>query len=82
MSVAARQAAGEARGTPGGAGSLLATDLGGASGGLAVAAAVGVAFASGEHPVLLAEIGAERGRGPLDPGGGADLELVGDRPER
>ena len=64
MSVAARQAAGQARAMPGGAGSLLATDLGGARGGLAVAAAVGVAFASGEHPVLLVEIGAERGRGP------------------
>ena len=41
-------------------GSLLATELGGASGGLAVAAAVGVALAGGGRGVLLAELGAER----------------------
>ncbi|HEY7150437.1 MAG TPA: transglycosylase SLT domain-containing protein [Solirubrobacterales bacterium] len=45
-------------------GSVLATDLGGASGGLAVAAAVGVALAAGDRRILLAEIGAARGRGP------------------
>ncbi len=48
---------------------VLATDLGEASGGLAVAAAVGVAVAVEQDPgkasgVLLAELGAERGRGP------------------
>jgi hypothetical protein len=48
---------------------VLATDLGEARGGLAVAAAVGVAAAVEEEPgkasgVLLAELGAERGRGP------------------
>jgi hypothetical protein len=49
---------------PAGPGSLLATDLGGAGGGLAVAAAVGAALASGERRVLLAEVGAQRSRGP------------------
>jgi D-alanyl-D-alanine carboxypeptidase-like protein len=48
---------------------MLATDLGEARGGLAVAAAVGVAVAVEEVPgkasgVLLVELGAERGRGP------------------
>jgi hypothetical protein len=48
---------------------MLATDLGEARGGLAVAAAVGVAVAVEEVPgnasgVLLAELGAQRGRGP------------------
>ena len=48
---------------------MLATDLGEARGGLAVAAAVGVAVAVEERPgkasgVLLAELGAQRGRGP------------------
>jgi hypothetical protein len=48
---------------------MLATDLGEARGGLAVAAAVGVAVAVEDEPgkasgVLLAELGAERGRGP------------------
>ncbi|MGH2964297.1 MAG: pilus assembly protein TadG-related protein [Solirubrobacterales bacterium] len=64
MSALAQRAASEAVRMPGGAGSLLATDLGGASGGLAVAAAVGAGLASGERRVLMAEIGAERGRGP------------------
>ena len=47
---------------------VLATDLGEARGGLAVAAAVGVAVAVDQPDrasgVLLAELGAERGRGP------------------
>ena len=48
---------------------VLATDLGDARGGLAVAAAVGVTAAVGEDPgsasgVLLAELGAEGRRGP------------------
>jgi Transglycosylase SLT domain/D-alanyl-D-alanine carboxypeptidase len=48
---------------------VLATDLGEARGGLAVAAAVGVGVAIEEEPrrasgVLLAELGVERGRGP------------------
>ena len=47
---------------------VLATDLGEAGGGLAVAAAVGVAVAVDQPErasgVLLAELGAERGRGP------------------
>ena len=48
---------------------VLATDLGEARGGLAVAAALGVSVAVGEEPgrasgVLLAELGAEGGRGP------------------
>jgi Transglycosylase SLT domain/D-alanyl-D-alanine carboxypeptidase len=64
MSALAPLAAPEALRMPGSAGSLLATDLGGAGGGLAVAAAVGVALASGERRVLLAELGAERSRGP------------------
>ncbi|MEK6327992.1 MAG: D-alanyl-D-alanine carboxypeptidase family protein [Actinomycetota bacterium] len=52
-----------------GASLMLATDLGEARGGLAVAAAVGVVVAAGEPSgaasgVLLAELGVERGRGP------------------
>jgi len=43
---------------------VLATTLGGAKGGLAVAAAVGVAASSGRPVVLLAELGAGGGRGP------------------
>jgi Transglycosylase SLT domain/D-alanyl-D-alanine carboxypeptidase len=64
MSALAPRAAPEVLRVAGGAGSLLATDLGGASGGLAVAAAVGVALASGERRVLLAEVGVGRSRGP------------------
>ncbi len=64
MSAPARRTVSAALRMPGGAGSLLVTDLGGASGGLAVAAAVGAALASAERRVLLAEIGAERSRGP------------------
>ena len=43
---------------------IVATDLGGATGSLAIAAAVGVALAGDGAPVLLAEIGAERSRAP------------------
>ncbi len=48
---------------------VLATDLGEARGGLAIAAAVGVSVSVAQEPgrasgVLLAELGAERGRGP------------------
>jgi len=42
----------------------MATDLGAASGGLAVAAGVAVALAGEGSGVLLAEVGAERGRAP------------------
>jgi hypothetical protein len=58
------------------AGALLATEIGAASGGLAVAAAVGVALAAGGRRVLIAELGAERGRGPttLASGPARDLE--------
>ena len=63
MSAPAPRTVSAALRMPGG-GSLLVTDLGGASGGLAVAAAVGAALASAERRVLLAEIGAERSRGP------------------
>ena len=52
------------RGRGVGAVSLVATELGGANGGLAVAAAVGVALAKGERKVLLAELGSERRRRP------------------
>ncbi len=62
----------------GGAVSLVATELGGADGGLAVAAAVGVSLARGERRVLLAELGAERRRGPttLASASARDLELA------
>src|SRR5215216_1484663 len=43
---------------------VLATTLGDAKGGLAVAAAMGVAASSGRPVVLLAELGAGGGRGP------------------
>jgi len=43
---------------------VLATSLGDAKGGLAVAAAVGVALSHGRSAVLLAELGAGGGRGP------------------
>jgi hypothetical protein len=43
---------------------LLATALGEAGGGLAIAAAVAIALAGQEGGVLLAEVGAERQRGP------------------
>ena len=54
---------------------LLATDLGSASGGLAVAAAVGAALAAGQRQVLVAEIGATRGRGPTTLASTAAREL-------
>jgi hypothetical protein len=43
---------------------VLATSLGDAKGGLAVAAAVGVALSHGDAAVLIAELGAGGGRGP------------------
>jgi transglycosylase-like protein with SLT domain/D-alanyl-D-alanine carboxypeptidase-like protein len=44
--------------------SLVSTELGGAGGGLALAAAIGVTLAKQERSVLVAELGAERRRGP------------------
>jgi hypothetical protein len=79
MSVAAAELArANAPGAPSRSGSLLATELGGAGGGLAVAAAVGVALASTGRGVILAEIGGARGRGPttLASGPARDLERV------
>ena len=62
--TAATPASPQARSAAGSPGTVLATELGDASGGLAVAAAVGVALASSGPGVLVAELGAERGRGP------------------
>jgi len=55
--------------------SLLSTELGAARGGLAVAAAVGVALAADADGVLLAELGAERSRGPTMLASAAAREL-------
>jgi hypothetical protein len=54
---------------------ILATSLGEAKGGLAVAAAVAVALSHGRGPVLLAELDAERRRGPTMLAAGAAREL-------
>jgi hypothetical protein len=76
MSVTAAELAPAQRPPPAVAsGLLLATELGSAGGGLAVAAAVGVALANGGRGVLLAEVGAPRGRGPTTLASGAARDL-------
>ncbi len=62
--TAATRASPRDRSAAGAAGAVLSTELGDAGGGLAIAAAVGVALASSGRGVLVAELGAERGRGP------------------